>query len=153
MSSVRVVIDFFRAYRVPVLIVAAAVFMLTSAWFFFDRQTRENIGGPEPVGEELRKMVERAASHAMFPEGEEPTVATVVDPAKLAGQEFFRRARVGDAVLVFRNAKMVILYNPESDRIVNMAPLTDESEPGAPGTSGIAAHGTPVIQTPTIIGR
>ena len=153
MIHVRIVTDFFREHFVAVLVAVTVVFILASAWLLFDRQTRENIGGPEPVGEEIRKMVERAASHAMFPEGEEPTVATVVDPAKLAGQEFFRRARVGDAVLVFRNAKMVILYNPESDRIVNMAPLTDESEPSAPGTSGIAAHGTTVIQTPTIIGR
>jgi hypothetical protein len=58
-----------------------------------------------------------------LPEGEQPTVATVTDPAKLKDQSFFAHASVGDKVLVYTQAKKAILYNPGSNKIVEVAPV------------------------------
>ncbi len=52
-----------------------------------------------------------------------PTVATVSDPAKLQGQTFFANAKVGDKVLIYTNAKMAYLYDPISNKLINVAPL------------------------------
>lgn len=48
-----------------------------------------------------------------------PIVATVADPGKLAGHAFFRGAKKGDKVLIFREADRAILYDAEGHKIVN----------------------------------
>lgn len=130
MTSVRAVITFLRVHVAATILSVVVVFLLAGAWFLFDRRAHEDVGGPEPVAEELVALIARAAKHALFPGGEEPAVMMVVDLAPLRSQKFFERASVGDALLVFRNAKLVILYNPLQDRVVNIAPLVEAGIPG-----------------------
>lgn len=73
--------------------------------------------------EEVNKLVAQVSKLIILPEGEVPTVATVADPARLKDQAFFAKAKTGDKVLVYTNAKKAILYNPESNKIVEVAPI------------------------------
>lgn len=57
-------------------------------------------------------------------------VATVVDVEKLRKDEdFFDVAENGDKLLVFKEAKKVILYRPSEKKIVDVAPLLDSVSP------------------------
>lgn len=63
---------------------------------------------------------------------EQPTIATVTDPDKLKNQAFFANAKVGDRVLIFTQAKKAILYDPQADRIIDVAPLNTKNEMASP---------------------
>lgn len=55
---------------------------------------------------------------------EQATIAVVSDLAPLSNQAFFKNARVGDIVLMYKKSLRAILYDPESNRIVEVAPIT-----------------------------
>ncbi len=107
---------------VMVLGVLFVLSLLASAYFY--RQLSQLKKDPQKVAqEEATMLVEKVGRHMELPANEKPTVATVTDPDKLKDQPFFAKAKVGDKVLIYTNAKKAILYNVESDRIVEVAPL------------------------------
>lgn len=73
--------------------------------------------------EETNSVVEKVGRLIALPEGETPTLATVTDPAQLAGQPFFAKAEVGFQVLLYVNAQKAFLYDPKKDIIVEVATL------------------------------
>lgn len=74
--------------------------------------------------EDSRKLVEEVGKLVILPEGEEPTIATVTDPSKLADQPFFANAKPGDKVLIYQEASRAILYRPDDKKVIEIAPLT-----------------------------
>lgn len=72
---------------------------------------------------ELKEVVEKVGKLMVLPEGETPTLATVADPEKLKDQKFFINAKTGDKVLIYANSQKAILYNPASNKIVEVAPV------------------------------
>ena len=113
-----------------VLFVVAVVFAVYSY-----TQLAELRGDPQRVAEkEVEELVNRVGKLIVLPEGEQPTVATVSDVESLREQPFFAQAKNGDKVLIYTNARKVILYDPLSNKIVEVAPLNigetaaDESE-------------------------
>lgn len=84
------------------------------------------LGGPnsQMVAEnELKDVVAKVGKLMVLPEGETPTLATVADPEKLKDQKFFTNAKTGDKVLIYANSQKAILYNPSSNKIVEVAPV------------------------------
>jgi len=75
------------------------------------------------VQEEVDQLVERVGKLFLLPEDERPTVATVSDIERLRDQPFFARAKNGDRVLIYTNARRAILYDPVANKIVEVAPL------------------------------
>lgn len=73
--------------------------------------------------EEAKKLVAQIGAIMLLPEGETPTVATVIDLDALAGQPFFVNAKVGDKVLVYSEAHKAILYRPSDGRIIEAMPF------------------------------
>ena len=73
--------------------------------------------------EQTLSIIERVGKHIVLPEGEEPTIATVSDPSKLAEQTFFANAKVGDVVLIYATARKAYLYDPTIDKLLEVAPI------------------------------
>ena len=81
-----------------------------------DFVSQEGVSSVAGVVESVGKLVE-------LPSDEDPTVATIMDLAPLAGQEFFKDAKLGDKVLIFSKSKKAILYRPDENKIISIAPL------------------------------
>lgn len=106
---------------VPFLIVTI---IASGTAFYFYQQARQLKREPQKAAqEELALVVADVGRLIVLPEGETPTLATVTDPEKLKEQPFFANAKVGDKVLIYPNAKKVILYDPQQHKIVEVAPL------------------------------
>jgi hypothetical protein len=75
-------------------------------------------------------LVEKVGKHMFLPKDENPSVATVTDPEKLRNQNFFSDAKKGDKVLIYSTAKKAILYDPNADKIVTIAPILLDSNLG-----------------------
>lgn len=94
---------------------------------------------PQKVAQqETQALLDRVGNLIVLPEGETPTIATVSDPEKLKNQPFFAKAKVGDKVLIYTNARKAILYDPVADRILEVAPINigpaEVSNPVTPPT-------------------
>lgn len=104
-------------FLVVVLSVSAAVY------FYIEmNKLKEN---PQLLADrEVSMLVSKIGRFMVLPTGEVPTVATVVDAEGLKkDQPFFNLAQVGDKVLIYQKAGKAILYNPTSNKIVEVGPL------------------------------
>ena len=72
---------------------------------------------------EVSNLVAEVGALIALPEGEVPTVATVSDPEKLAGQPFFANAKVGYKVLIYSAARRAYLYDPAQHKLIEVAPI------------------------------
>src|SRR3989344_2836747 len=120
------------------ILAVLVVIALGSAVYFYTQlnQLRED---PQKVAqEEAKTLVTKVGKLIVLPEGEEPTVATVTDPNLLKDQPFFANAKAGDKVLIYTNARKAILYNPEENKIIEVAPVS----------IGAAATPAPAITPP-----
>lgn len=73
---------------------------------------------------EVGSLVEKVGNLVALPEGEEPVVATVTEKEKLAGQAFFDKASNGDKVLIYTRSKKAYLYDPDSNKVLEIAPVS-----------------------------
>lgn len=104
--------------RFRVLPVVGVAVVIVSIWFL-SRNT-----DPKAVAEkEVKDLTAAVGSLMVLPEGEIPQIATVSDPSRLKGQEFFKNAKVGDKVLIYNKSKKAILYSPSIRKILDVAPL------------------------------
>lgn len=69
----------------------------------------------------------QAVGKLMILPNEVPTVATIVDLDKLKNQIFFHNAKIGDKVLIYKREQKAILYDPSSNKIVELATLSTSS--------------------------
>lgn len=76
---------------------------------------------------EVTILVEKVGEHMFLPVDEVPSIATVTDPEKLKSQAFFNGAKKGDKVLIYSEAKKAVLYDPNADKIVTIAPISLDS--------------------------
>jgi uncharacterized membrane protein len=120
-----------RAAKVIIALFVLLILAVAGAGYFFwqykKAQTVPADTGTVAAAQEVAQTVALIAAHVVLPEGETPTVATITDTSTLAGQEFFKNAKVGDKVIVYPNARTAILYDPTLDRIVNMAQISPTS--------------------------
>ena len=73
--------------------------------------------------QDASELVAAVGKLIVLPEGETPTVATVSDPDRLRDQPFFAKAKQGDKVLLYPNAKKAYLYDPVAGRLLEVAPI------------------------------
>lgn len=112
----------FKKYTVHVLVIAV-LSAGASAYYFYNEASVLKKDPNKVSREETTNLVAQVGRLIVLPEGEMPTIATVVDPDKLKNQAFFARAKTGDKVLIYTNAKKAILYDVENNKIVEVAPI------------------------------
>jgi hypothetical protein len=66
----------------------------------------------------------RIGRHIILPSDEKPALSTVLDVSKISDQVFFKNAKNGDRVLIYLNNKLVVLYRPSIDRLINVGPVS-----------------------------
>jgi hypothetical protein len=111
------------AGSIVLIILFLLVVLASGAAVYFYRQMSAIRDNPQKVAqEEVDKAVERVGVLMVLPE-EQPTLATVNDPARLANQPFFSKAKTGDQVLIYPNAQKAILYDPVANKIIDVAPI------------------------------
>lgn len=92
--------------------------------------------------DEMKKLVDEIGKIAKLPQREEPSIATVTDINKLRDQPVFADSKNGDRVLLYTNAQKVVIYDPVSRKIVNIAPLTAGNAQAVNNTS-VSSSATP----------
>jgi hypothetical protein len=118
--SKRSVTSLFR-YRNVTLSLAFFAILAGGLAYYFYMQVRDN---PQIAQQkEIDELVANVAKLIVLPADEQPVVATVADPDQLDDQPFFANAKKGDKVLIYNNARKVILYDPVEHRIIEVAPL------------------------------
>ncbi|MEK9158196.1 MAG: hypothetical protein AAB638_03385 [Patescibacteria group bacterium] len=108
--------------NITTLLVGVAILGAGSAYYFYDQyQTLKR--NPQALTEkENTTLVAKLGQLMMLPD-EQPTIATVADPSKLKDQPFFLKAKTGDRVFIYTNAKKAILYDEVANKIVEVAPI------------------------------
>src|ERR1035437_8671930 len=72
---------------------------------------------------QAQDLVAKVSKLIVLPTTETPTIATVSDVTKLAGQPFFANAQNGDKVLIFAQTKEAVLYRESINKIIQVAPV------------------------------
>lgn len=115
---------FFKRYFSLIMIFLVLILAGTSVYFYRKAKNDPNAA----TQAEVKSLVSKVGKLMVLPGGETPTIATVSDPEALSDQTFFVDAKVGDKVLIYSNAKKAILFSPEQNKIINIAPLNSESQ-------------------------
>lgn len=89
------------------------------------RQTQLKLVNPAAYAkEQALTTITQVAKLMLLPTDEDPTVVEVKDVSKLTDQSFYAKAKNGDIVLIYTKARFAVLYNPSSNKIINVAPIT-----------------------------
>lgn len=106
------------------LVLISLVSIGTGIYFYSQAVALKSGVAQKSSPEELRQLVNKVSQIILLPTDEVPTVATVNDLALLKGQAFFANAKKGDRVLIYSKAKKAILYDPDSNKIIEVAPVS-----------------------------
>jgi len=151
---------FIKKYKVA-LGIAALVFLAAAPSFYFYRlyqKAQYNVQNPNEVAKnDAKETVAKVGKLISLPADEEPTIAMVTDVTRLQDQAFFANARNGDKVLIYSKAKKAVLYRPETNLIIEVAPVnigngttpTPSPEPQS-GPTEIPTPTVPSTPTPTV---
>lgn len=113
--------------RIIFLLVIIAAMGLGAGFLYLYQKKWESPGlyssEQNTTSENAEDIIKLVGVLMILPEGENPTVATVTDPKQLKDQPFFAKAKIGDKVLIYTNAKKAILYRPEINKIIEVSAL------------------------------
>ena len=127
----------FQRFLTVFLGIALIVAIGTAFYFFREYSNLNNKNGivisndapkEDATLDEVQVLVAKIGKFIDLPQGETPTVATVSDPDKLKSQTFFAKAKKGDKVLIYTNAKKAILYDPTANKILEMSSLSVDTQ-------------------------
>jgi hypothetical protein len=100
------------------------VVAISGVSFYFYQKARSAGKDPETrARQDAAKFIEEVGKIVALPQGEEPTIATIVDPDKIKDQPFFANAKVGYKVLIYPVAKKAFLYDPKQKKLIDAAPV------------------------------
>ena len=153
-NKVTIVFLALRGLKKYILHILLALTIITGGWgaYYYDQYRLINSQykllkeNPQKITEkESKNLIAAIGNLIVLPTGEEPTIATVADLSKLKNQPFFAKATKGDKVLIYNNAKRAILYNPASNKIIEVAPLNT----GSASQTGVQVY--PEVLSPTVL--
>ncbi len=135
-----------RPTKLILLLLVLLLVAVALAIFFYKRyqSTQVLLSNPQAANQaQTKALVQKVGKFMELPQGEDPTVATVLDRDKLKSEPFFATAKNGDQLLIYPKAKKAILYRPSENKIINVAPLSIGSDasptpsPSRPSTSSL----------------
>jgi len=138
--------------KIVAVVCVAVVLLLGTSYYFYSQyqKSQERLHNPAEVSKkETTDLIAKVGTLIELPIGEEPTVATVSDPARLVGQAFFINAKVGDKVLIYTLAKKAILYRPSINKIIEVAPVNLAQAPTVATPSATISNASPAAQVVT----
>lgn len=131
-----------------IIVLVTLLFLASSATgIYFYTQWKKAVTVPS-AAEEIEEVTSVLAGFMELPEGEEPTIATVIDREKLQDQPFFLNAQNGDKVIIYTNARKAILYRPETQKIVEVAPIFFDETQTEAEPSSTSPEATPETTLP-----
>lgn len=107
------------------LVILLIIITIIPSLYFYYRLKKTESKMKSVLGQKSPKemTLEKVAKLIELPQGEVPTVAEISDKNKLQDQSFFINAKNGDQVLIYSNAKKVILYRPSTNKIIEVASI------------------------------
>lgn len=130
---------FFKKLTMAVLFVALAVGGSFLLWQNYQLKARAgdietNNQQQELNEQEIKNLLNKVSEHILLPEGEEPTIATIVDAEKLSQEQaFYSGVQDGDKVLIYMNAQKAIIYREGDDKLINVGPIYTNQNANAEG--------------------
>ena len=129
--------------KAHLIIVALILIMVGGGYFGYHKydqvnQEKQRLADPqEAARQETQRVKDQVAKLIDVPQGEDPTIASVVDASKLSNQAFFKNAQNNDKVLMYSQAKKAILYRPSTNKIIEVAPINigDNSQNKTPAAT------------------
>lgn len=108
------------------LFVGAVFITLAAAGGFFYIKYQEVLNAPTPT----QKLVDTLSPVIELPQ-ESPDLLTIADASKLSNQALASYTRNGDQLLVFNQAKKIIVYRPSVQKVITIltiqAPVSTEA--------------------------
>lgn len=117
-----------------IFILLLILISIPSLYFYSQyKKTQELLFNPSLAAREEVKTLKTAVSKLMIIPDEDPIIVTVTDKERLKDQPFFAQAKNGDKVLIFQNARKAILFDPVSNKIIEVGPLVGGTPQPTPG--------------------
>lgn len=91
------------------------IVLVAGSWYWHVTHAEDTAGANA-------RLIAEIGKHAVLPQGETPTISTVVDTTKV-NQDFLKNAKKGDKVLLYFQSSQAIVYRPSTGQVVNMGPL------------------------------
>lgn len=88
-------------------------------WQYRMAQNKLDVNNPQYYSTQTKRL----SKLIILPTSEKPTILTVKDADKLKAQKFYAGAHDGDLTFVYTKASKAILYRPDKNIIVNVAPV------------------------------
>lgn len=106
----------------------------TPAYYFYTKyqKTKSLLTNPTEAAKEETRSVTNQLGKLMELPNEEPTVATILDYTKLKDQPFFAKAKNGDKVIIYTKAMKAILFRPDTNKVIDFAPINIGTSSAAP---------------------
>ncbi len=101
-------------------------------------QVEKQQGNQEQNREVANQVIQKVRRIFVIPEGIDPTVATIVDVNQLRSRNaFYNKAKNGDHLIVTNDR--AILYDPLTDKIIDVVPVQIQAPPPASAQGGTAS--------------
>lgn len=88
-----------------------------AVWYFFT----EHLTAEEKKQAYVQSITTKVSQLVLTPAGEIPTIGVIPDPNSITeNKDFFKNASQGDYLLVYPHARLMIIYSPGKNIVVNM---------------------------------
>lgn len=82
---------------------------------------------------ERKELVSEVSKLYALPKDEQPIVGEVQDVSKLKEQPFFKNAKNGDKILIYKEARLAIVYRADQNKLINVGPIAIDAAPQGGG--------------------
>ena len=141
---------FYSENKILSIIISVIVLILfiSSLYFYNQYQKTKQLlqNSNQQVTVNANVLIAQVGKLIQLPVNENPTIATVSDETKLAGETFFANAKNGDKVLIYAQAKKAILYRPSINKIIEVSSVNINQ----PETAGNNASQSSSLEAPIL---